>query len=326
MNFCSPLPHVKHGASLQPEWHQQLELWRDLIVQCAHKPSRKRVHLLRSLTLRLRTVLKFRLREQALEPAAVRAFNRWKKEGRKLRHLLEPVRDADVYLARLGSLHHVIAGSMGSKQQLNPRCLREIDKLQNRLKRQRQKRSVKMMAAIDARGKRLSRISLEMEAELASRIPSSPGLTAQESLRIFTLLAAELPALNSSKLHAWRKRFKQALYLAEVSASSGPAARQLAAALRKIHLAAGAWHDWQALALLAGRVLPGHGKQDGVVPVLNKLAEESLKNALSLCRQFTARLLKNAGEISSPLQRKPVASVPLPAQFTSATNLRVSSS
>jgi hypothetical protein len=50
----------------------------------------------------------------------------------------------------------------------------------------------------------------------------------------------------------------------------------LAAAFRKIRLAAGERCDWQALAQEAGRVLPSHAKQDGLVPVLETLADGAL--------------------------------------------------
>jgi hypothetical protein len=324
MNFGSPLPRGQHGASLQPEW-SQLGAWRDALAQCARKPSRKRVHLLRSLTLRVRTALEFRLLEQAPQPAAARSFDRWKKEGRKLRRVLEPVRDADAYLARLGGLPKSVTGSIGGEPQPSPRCLREMVKLEDRLGRQRMKGNEKIIAAMNDRGNRLNRLSLEMEAALVPRMPSNPGLAAQEALRILTGLAGELPTLDSANLHDWRKRLKQALYLAEISSASSPAARRLAASIKKMHSAVGEWHDWQALALLAARVLPGHGKPDGVVPVLNKLAEEALTKALALCRQSTPRLLSSAGESWPSQRRKPVASVPVSAQFANGTNLRVSS-
>lgn len=321
MNFGPPPSSNQHGKSLQPEW-RQLDAWRDALAQCARKPSRKRVHLLRSLTLRVRTALEFRLLEQAAEPAAARAFDRWKKEGRKLRRVLQPVRDADAYQARLGGLPKSLAGSIGGESQLTPRCLREMVKLEDRLGRQRIKGNEKIVAAMGDRVKRLNRLSLEMESALPPPLPSA--LAAEESLRILAGLAGELPSLDSANLHDWRKRLKQALYLAEISAASGPAGKRLAASIKKMHLAVGEWHDWQALALLAARVLPGHGKPDGVVPVLNKLAEDSLTKALALCRQSTPRILADAGESWPSQRRKPVASAPVSAYLANGTNLLVS--
>ncbi len=326
MNSASPPSGGQHGLSLQPEWQQQLEAWRALLAPCAAKPTRKSVHALRSLTLRLRTALEFRLREQAPESAAAKAFSRWKKEGRKLRRALQPVRDADVHLARLRGLRGALANSTGGKQRFSPRCRREMDKLLSRLKRQRQKGVDRLRAFIDARGKRLNRLSREMETALAPQIPSNPGSAAQEALRIFTRLAGELPTLDGASLHDYRKHLKQALHLAEASAASDPEARRLAVAFRKMHVATGKWHDWDALASQAERVLPGHGKRDGVVPLLKNLAEETLKRALALCRRSTARLLKSAAAVRPSQRRKPVAAAPLPAQFTNGENLRIASS
>jgi hypothetical protein len=325
MNSASPPPGDQHGFSLQSEWQQQLEAWRNFLAQCAGKPSRKSVHALRSLTLRLRTALEFRLREQAPEPAAARAFSRWNKEGRKLRRALEPVRDADVYLARQRGLRGSIAATKNGEARFSPRGLLEMDKLLSRLKRQRQKGVDRLRAFMEDHGKRLNRLSRKMEAALAPQMPLNPASAAQEALRIFNGLADEFPTLDGVNLHEFRKRLKPALHLAEASAASDPLAKRLAAVSRKMHLAAGEWHDWQALALLAERVLPGHGREDGVVPVLNKLADKSLKRALALCRRSPAHFLLSPGAVQPSQPRKPVAAAPLPAQFTNGENLRLSS-
>jgi CHAD domain-containing protein len=326
MNSGSLPSCEQHGVSLQPEWQRQLAAWRDLLAQCASKPNRKRVHALRSLTLRLRTVLEFLLEEHAAESTCAHAFTRWNREGKKLRRALEPVRNADVYMARLAGLRENLAGSPDSDILPSSRCLRETGKLLSRLERRRRKGVDRLMAVMDARNKHLNRLSEEMEAALAPRMPSGTSNTRQVALRLFSELADEVPGLDSANLHAYRKRIKKALYLAEISAPTDPEARQLAAVLRKMHVAAGEWHDWQQLASEAERVLPDHGKQDGLVPVLNQQAEAALKRALSLCRRSPARFFKSTGETRTSQQRKPVASVPIPAQFANATNLSASSS
>jgi CHAD domain-containing protein len=310
MSSDSLPPGGPPAVSLQPEWHQQVEAWRNLLAQCARKPSRKRVHALRSLTLRLRLVLEHWLPGQVPDPAAARAFKRWNKQGKKLRRALQPVRDADVYLARLDGLRKSLQGTGDGEPQLSPRCLRQIDKLENRLRRQHQVGIDELMAVTDSRSKRLNQLSKEMELTLAPQMASMVPSTFPAALRIFAGLAAEFPSLDSANLHAYRKRLKQALYLAEISAAADPLAGQLATAFKRIHVAAGEWHDWQALALEAGRGRPGHAKQDGLVPVLESQAERALQRALGLCRRSTARFLKSTGEIRSFPLRKPVASAP----------------
>ncbi len=307
MNFRSLPFDGQPDVSLQPGWQRQIDAWRDLIGQCARKPSRERVHALRSRTLRLRVALGYRLQEQAQDQAGARAFKRWSKEGKKLRRALEPIRDADVYLARLDALRDTLGGAPDGKPKVSPRCLREIDKVESLLKKQRQEGADELAAVIGDRKKRLNRHSKELEAALAPRMTSTIRSAAQAALRVFAGLATEIRELDSSNLHAYRKRLKRALYLAELSATADPLAGRLAAAFRGIHSAVGEWHDWQSLALEAGRILPERARQDGLVPVLETLAEEALQKALGVCRGSAQRLLKNVDEIQNPLGRKPVA-------------------
>lgn len=98
MNLHSHSAGGQPVVPLQQKWQLQVREWRNLIAQCTRKPSRKRVHGLRSFTLRLQVALERSLLEQTPEPATLRAFKRWSREGKKLRRALEPIRDADVYL------------------------------------------------------------------------------------------------------------------------------------------------------------------------------------------------------------------------------------
>jgi CHAD domain-containing protein len=255
--------------------------------------------------LRINVALENGLREQAAEPAAERAFKCWEKEGKKLRRALRKVRDADVYLARLDGLREAHGGTTEGETELSPRCLAEMDKLASRLKQRRQAGIDKLMALLEARGKRLNQLSQEMEAAFAPRMPASANSLAQAALKIFIGLANDLPHLDSANLHTYRKRLKPALYLAESAAATDPEAksmaRQLATAFRRIHLAIGEWHDWQTLAVEAGRILPGHGKaadgglgdggQDGLLPLLEGLTERAFKRSLGLCHRTSTRFL-----------------------------------
>jgi CHAD domain-containing protein len=242
------------------------------------------------------------LQGQARGSAAARAVKRWEKAGKKLRRALGPVRDADVYMARLDGLRNPVGGATGGKPDLSPRCLREIDKLEARLEAERQSGAEELMAVLAAQSKRLNRRSLEMEETLSSGMGAKTRSTAQAALETFAELTGEFPALDATNLHAYRKRLKQALYLAEISAAADPLAKRLAAAFRKIHLAAGEWHDWQTLAGKAAHAVPAHGKQDGLAPVLEALAQGALKRAVGLCRHTAVRFLTSAGAIR-PLEK-----------------------
>lgn len=329
-------PGETSAAALQPEWRQRLAAWRTFLAQCGSKPSRKSVHALRALSLRLQVEMEHSLPEQVGDSAALRdiarAFHRWSKEAKKLRKVLSPVRDADVYLTRLDSLRDSLvlqstkngmdshpfakkkAKGSGTGNQCLPakssgdapssvRCTREIEKLENRLRRKRLTGIEELVAFLGERGKRLNRLSNEMEAAFAPRMSATATSTTQATLKIIAGLAGELPSLNAANLHEYRKRLKPALYLAEISAAADPLAKRQAVTFRKIHDAIGEWHDWQALAREADRVLHSHGKPDGLVPVLEKMAEKALRRALGQCR----RSAKRTGAMQTSEPKKPVA-------------------
>jgi hypothetical protein len=220
------------------------------------------------------------------------------------------VRETDVQMARLDRLHNSVGRGLKDDTPLSPRCICEIDKFENRLKRRRLAGVDKLRTVLDAQSKRLNRLSKEMEAALALQMPSTVQSTAQAALRIFTELNSELPNLSAANLHNYRKRLKPALYLAQISATTDPLAKRLATAFRQIHVAVGEWHDWQLLALKAGSVLRSHGKQDGLVPVLEALEEKALHRALSRCRRSAARYVKYIDEVRPLPPRKPVVSDP----------------
>jgi CHAD domain-containing protein len=306
VNLALLPPGEQPAAPLQPEWRQQFEAWRNLLAQCARKPSRKSVHVLRARTLRLRVALEHSM-EQAANPDAARAFQRWSKDAKKLRKALEPVRNADVYISRLGSLRDTHGVAPEIETSLSPLCARQIAKFEDRLLRKRIAEVDKLKLFLGTRGKRLNRLSKEMEAALAPHIPATAPSNAQAALEIFARLTSEMPSLDAANLHEYRKRLKQALYLAEIFAATDPVAERLTTAFRKIQNAAGEWHDWQALALEADRVLRGHGKRDGLVSVLKAREEHALHRALGQCRRSTARYMKTTDELRPSLPKKPVA-------------------
>lgn len=322
MNTGSPPSSRLTAVSPQSEHQRQVARWRDLLFRCVRKPSRKRIHALRCHTLRLRVAVEHWLREMDSDPAAARAYRRWNNEGKKLRRVLQPIRDADVYLPRLDMLRDTLEGTPEGKSQLGPLCLREVDTLEKRLKQQRQAGIAKFAQVIGEREKRLRRLSKEMEAVLAPGMPSRAASTAKAALQIFIEVAGEFPEIDSTNLHDYRKRIKPALYLAEISAAADPRAGKLADGLRKLHEATGDWHDWHVLALEAGRVLPSHRGQNGLVAVLEKKAEESLQRALDLCQRSANQLLEDAGENRSFQQRKPVAADPGYRQLNEYRSLR----
>jgi CHAD domain-containing protein len=294
MNSRSLASDGGRDAPLRPIREPQVQSWLELVEQCSERPSRKRVHLLRSATLRLMAVQELRLRGHAAGAEAERAFDRWKKEGKKLRRALSPLRDADVHRERLAAFGEELAARLGAEPLKKGRYLREIGLVDGRLQELRKAKSVELEEWLDHRRKHLFRLSREMETALSAPPASAVESTAEAALQLLASLNAEFPHLDGANLHDYRKRLKAAVYLAELSAGFDPQARQLAATLRKMQDAAGQWHDWEALAREAARVLSGEDETGGLASLLGKTAEKALRQTLSLCRRSTERLLNEA--------------------------------
>jgi len=290
----------------QPDWQAQLGAWRELLAKCVHKPTRKRVHGLRVLTLRLQAQAEHWVHENVAGEPFVEQAQRWSKQADRLRKALSPGRDADVYLQMLKTLRGPALRDAGENCQSSRDYARELERLERRLKRKRETAEKKLQTAIEKRATRLERRSREFEAGLTA----SPMGAVVDCLRavhqIVTELAAAAPTLNAESLHAFRKRAKTARYLAEVSAGHDTVARRQAVLLKKMQNAAGVWHDWQTLAEMAVRLLGAHEKS-GLARLLQTLANRSLENALGECRRTMAQLVElgvRDGEKREAVQKK----------------------
>jgi CHAD domain-containing protein len=281
---------LQPGKPPQPELHRQVEVWRELLDRCARKASSRRVHALRIVTLRLQAALEHWLREQGPDAAGVRAVKRWMKHGKRLRRALEPVREADVCLELLGSLH----APKPAQSDRTQRCLREIEALETRFRRQRATAAEALLAAIEVHRKRLEQRSREMERALALPLTGAQGSAAAGAWKLLNRLGNEFRDLNGGNLHIYRKQLKKVRYLAE--AGTDDEAERLAKACRKMLNAAGEWHDWHVLATEAKRRLPKRGKQDGLLAVLRTMEADALRRALKISRLSTAQLLAGSGE------------------------------
>ena len=115
-----------------------------------------------------------------------------------------------------------------------------------------------------------------MEAALTEAALGSGSTPAQSALDQFAALTAQFPRLNSANLHAYRKQLKFALYLTELMPAD-PVARQLRASFRRIHDAAGEWHDWHSLTMEAACVVGDSTKAGALIPALEACAEAALQ-------------------------------------------------
>ena len=252
-------------------------------------------------TLRLQAELEYWQREHKPDNPAERSAKRWKNEGQKLRRALRPVREADVYLGKLASLRDSLAPPLDYQPRCSRKCMKQIDELEDRLTRMRGTAAKKLVGEIDGGRERLERLSQDMETALAAQMVPAVNTATEAASALIAGLAAELPALSADNLHAFRKRVKQARYLAELSAPGDPMAARQAAALGRMQTAAGEWHDWKVLAQKARRALRDRSKRSGLIELLETLAGESLQKALVLCRRLTVRLLRH-GEVHETSQ------------------------
>jgi CHAD domain-containing protein len=297
MNFGTTSTPERLNSLLQVQVNKKFAQWRELLSACTRKAGRRDVHGLRSLSLRLSV-----LQGLVAEGQHSQALNRWGKAVRKLRRALGPVRNADVFVSRLGLLR-----KEAKELKLSPICLREMDKLEGKLKKERAKSTAKLMLKLKAGGKRLKRVSCAYEATVLSQ--GDVGKSSEKALLIFSELAQEIPALDGDSLHEFRKRMKESLYLAEFAAQEGSATKKLLLVLRKMHQGSGEWHDWHAMAEAARRLLPKADPQAGLLAVLESKKDLSIKRALEICRSQSANYFKVKKVKEKLPPRKPVASV-----------------
>ena len=287
------LPHGKAPAeAAAPEWLLQIATWRDLLDECLRKPTRGRVHALRVSTLRLQSDIPHWLVGCVQGEKCARAVKRWNRQAEKLRRALRPVRGADVDLGRLGRLRDLLAEPGEGRIRSSRRCLRQIDQLARRFRQLRRAAQKELVAEMMDRRERLRRTSLALEMALA---PLDLNIATKSSARIHEQLAAlasEFPELSEDNLHEFRMRIKAVRYLADLSSSTDAYAARQAAAMGRMQVAAGEWHDLKMLSKKAEHELGSRNAKGGLVELLDELAAESLQKALALCRRTTAQLLK----------------------------------
>jgi CHAD domain-containing protein len=290
------------------QWLQQLTAWRRLLAQCGRKPSRKRVHALRVVTLRLQALLEFWLQAHKHD-AAAHAAKRWNKQAAKLRDALQPARSVEVCLSKFAELRrHAVNGAVRSVNGFasGPDCVRQIAEFERRFGQQRRVAEKELVEEIASRRARLERRSEEIENEMAGPIAQGETAVAAELQERIAGLAAEFPALSEDCLHEYRKRIKNLRYLAEFFAASDPRAAQQADDLRRMQTVIGEWRDWQLLAKKARRMLKDEGS--ALPELLEALKTKALRRAVRGCRRLQERLLQ-AGATAHVQRKKPVQAV-----------------
>ena len=301
-----------------------------MLARCGRKPGRKCVHALRVATLRLQAELEFGLDKQ---PAAqgLNAARRLRRQGKKLRRALGPVRQADVYLGKLKR----VRGWAGTEANGHPACPAEctnaIDRLARSFGSRRDDAAKTLVAEIKRRHKRLGKLSRKAEPAFDAFALAAESGASDKIVERIRAAASEFPELDAGNLHEFRKRIKKIRYLADIFGRTDEGAARQADTLRRMTGAVGEWHDWQALAAEARKAAGERGAMKMLADCLEAQAGRAFEHALQLCRRSMRQLLREKTEDKitrdpdlsaealeklpedsnrKPIARKSVASVP----------------
>ena len=269
-----------------------------MLAQCGRKPTKKRVHNLRIVTLRIQAELQHRFRNDGPETESTIAANSWIKQAEKLRQVLGDARETDVWIGKLGGLRTSLTETGTYVPRSNRECLRQMDRLEDKLQLNRRELEEDLAGELEDCRKRMVEISKDVEGMAESEAAGKLDGSAEDILKQFAEVAAEFPSLDGENLHEFRKQIKTVRYLAELLAVDHPETRKPAASLKKMQSAIGEWHDWQQLARMSRKMHEGRKKHDELSELLESLTAESLEKALDVCERLTARLLKSDGETS----------------------------
>lgn len=307
----------------QPEFRQGVQAWRALLERCGRKPGRKCVHNLRVATLRLQAELEFGLRGQPAEAAGLNAARRLRRQGKKLRRALGPVRQADVYLSKLARVRGWAGSEANGHAACPAECREAISELERTFAGKRAAAEKQLASEIKRRKKKLGRLSKKVVAAPGAFARAGELAGSREIVQQIKAVAGEFPALDAGNLHEFRKRIKKIRYLAEIFARSDAAAARQAATLKRMTGSIGEWHDWQALTEEAVQA-DCEGAMKALAEFLQAQAARSLGQSLQLCRRSMRRLLREGRNGQGPVaeagdeaaepvgsglaRRKPVAS------------------
>ncbi len=297
------------GSADGTTMHGRLAAWLELVDRCGSKPTRKRVHALRVVTLRLQAELERDVSElpRASHPAP--SMLQFSKQAEKLRQALGPVREIDVWIGKLRGLRT----NLNKPGEYVPRsmqeCLRGIDRLEDRLQRKRRTAAKKLVAAIEKKGDSFVKAAEKLQATPEEATLADAAAIAGELVAHFRRVRAEFPMLDEANLHEFRKRIKAVRYLAEIHAGADRECARIAKQMKKLQSAIGEWHDWEALAFETRRL--HHAWSKPLADLLASLTTETFETALTTSHSVTARMLGEGAEKAEPLD---LANRKLPAR------------
>jgi CHAD domain-containing protein len=307
MNRSSPNPDQEVAAQAEPAAARLFRTWRQLLCDCAAKPTRKRVHALRVVTMRLQAVVASCLADRASKSPTRAVAKPWKKRSKRLRRRLSVVREIDVHLIKLAHLRDNLTATGKARTQSARASLRQLTEFERKLKKDRRAVARDLAFTLRDRLDRLSRRSLEVEALLSPQSASSPAGASHRLIAELQAALAGAPKLDAGSLHDFRKQIKRLRYVAEPHMESDPRIAQFAKTLKAMQDVIGEWHDWQTLATESARVLADRTSQADLTALLEARVAESLEHALGLCESSIAQLgLQAQPVLPAALERRPV--------------------
>lgn len=279
----------KRAAAESTTMRDRLAAWRELLVLCGRKATRKHVHALRVVTLRLQAELERDLADLPRASHQAQTILRFGKQAEKLRRALGPVRELDVWIGKLRGLRV----SLSETEDYVPRsaydCISAIDRLEIRLTKKRRTAEKQLIAQIEKLHGSLFKASEKVEGELSDLIFGEDAGIAEALVARFRAIYADFPRFDEQNLHEFRKSIKPVRYLAEIHAGANRACAQIARQVKKAQSAIGEWHDWQELGREAHH--GNHAKTKPLAELLDTVSAESFETALSKVQSVSAHLL-----------------------------------
>ena len=263
----------------------RISTWRQLIERCGRKPTKKRVHALRVVTLRIQAELEGELNELPRASHEAQAMVRFGKLAEKLRDALGSVRELDVWIGKLQGLRESLSGSTTYVPRSSRDTGRQLERLERRLTKKREQAGEKLAGWIGNHQDDLLAAAGDLETSSGDRAGADDGREdgegrATKLLSEFAEIVARFPEFDEGNLHEFRKSIKKVRYVAEIHQADRECAR-IAEQMKKAQGSIGEWHDWQVLARSAGH--GKHARDVEAVELLDSLTAEAYESAIATC-------------------------------------------
>jgi CHAD domain-containing protein len=258
----------------------RLSNWRELIKRCERKPTRKRVHALRVVTLRVQAEVEDESYGLLRASHEAQTMLRFGKLAKKLRDALGAVRELDVWTVKLSGLRESLNETSTYIPRSSRETSRQLERLERRLLKRRERAGEKLVKHIEKWREDLLLAATDVEQSTEERGDASNGEQGSKLLKEFADIVAGFPEICEKNLHEFRKMIKKVRYVAEIHGADRVCWR-IAEQMKSAQGAIGEWHDWQVLTRTAGH--GKHAKDVEAVELLSGLTADSYAAAIATC-------------------------------------------